>query len=109
MQPLRQRNAWCYMIAAEQGGDMPNPLNQRCAGGRADFANHLVAVFPIFGIDPNLEQFVTVQCLDNFVQDCRSYAMIADNHDRFTGMRQSFEMTLLRIAEIEHAKETGLW
>ncbi len=35
--------------------------------------------------------------------------MIADNHDRFTGMRQSFEMTLLRIAEIEHAKETGLW
>lgn len=35
--------------------------------------------------------------------------MITDNHHRFAGMRQSFEMALLWIAEIEHAKETGLW
>ena len=88
---------------------MSNSLNQRRASRRADFANHLVAVFPIFGIDPDFDQFMMIERQDNFVQDCWSYAMITDNYDRFAGMRQSFEMAFLWIAEIEHAKETGLW
>ena len=38
----------------------------------------------------------------DFMQDRRRDAAVADDHDRFTVMGQGFEMTLLRISEREH-------
>ena len=98
-----------FMVAPKQRRNMPNPLDQRRAGGRADLGNQPVASFPIRGIDPDLNQFVVIKSLNNFVQDGRGHAVITDNDDRLAGMGQGFEMALLRIVEIEHEGETGSW
>ena len=97
------------MVAPKQRRNMSDPLDQRRAGGRADLGNQQISGFPIRCIDPDLNQFVVIKGLNNFVQDRRGHAVITDNDDRLAGMGQGFEMSHLRIVEIEHEGETGSW
>ena len=81
---------------------MPDPLNQRRFGRRANLPDHGLARFPILGVDPDFDQFVMIEGQQDFMHDRRRDAAIADDHDRLAGMSQGFEMTLLRIGEREH-------
>ena len=81
---------------------MADPLNQRCLGRRANLRSHGLARFPILGVDPDFDQFMMIERQQDFMQDRRRDAAVADDHDRFTVMGQGFEMTLLRISEREH-------
>ena len=81
---------------------MANPLDQRRLGRRANLRNHGFARFAILGVDPDFDQFVMIERQQNFVQDCRRDAAVADDHHRLAGMGQGFEMTLLRMGEHEH-------
>ena len=81
---------------------MANPLDQRRLGRRANLRNHGFARFAILGVDPDFDQFVMIERQQDFVQDRWRDAIVADNHDRLTGMSQGFEMTFLRMGEREH-------
>ena len=81
---------------------MANPLDQRRFGRRANLLDHGLARFAILGVDPDFDQFVMIERQQDFVQDCRGNAAIADDHDRLARMGQGLEMTLLRIGEREH-------
>ncbi len=90
------------MVAAKQRRNVSDPLDQRRVANRTDLGNQPVAGFPIGRIDPDLDQFVVVKGLDNFVQDRRGHAVIADHYNWFAGMGQGLEMALLWIVELEH-------
>lgn len=90
------------MIASKQRGDVPDPLDERRGSRRANLRNHQFARFPIGGVDPDLDQFVMVEGLDDFLHDRRSDAVVADNDDWLEVVSQGFEMTLLRMSEDEH-------
>ena len=81
---------------------MADPLNQRCLGRRANLRDHGLARFPIFGIDPDFDQFMMIERQQDFMQDRRRDPAVADDHDRLAVMGQGLEMTLLRIGEREH-------
>lgn len=81
---------------------MTDPLNQHRLGRRANRPDRGLARFAILGVDPDLDQFVMIERQQDFVQDRRRDAAVADDHDRLASMGQGFEMTFLRIGEREH-------
>lgn len=90
------------MIAAEQRGDVSDPLDQRRVGRRANLRDHRFPRFAIFGVDSNFDQFVMVESQQDLMGDRRRDAAVTDNHDRLAVMGQGFEMTLLRVGQSEH-------
>ncbi len=90
------------MILAEQRGNMSDPLDQCRVGRRANFRDHRFPCLAIFGIDSNFEQFVMVESQQDFMDDRRCDAVVADDHDRLAVMGQGFEMTLLRVGQDGH-------
>lgn len=81
---------------------MAHPLHQYGPGCSADFLDHRFTIRPICGIDPDFDQFMIIQRLQNFVQNGWGYAVVPDDDNGLAGMSQSLEMTFLRIGEREH-------
>lgn len=90
------------MIAAEQRGNMSDPLDQYRVGRRANLRDHRFPRFAIFGVNSNFEQFMMVESQQDFMDDRRCDAAIADDHNRLAVMGQGFEMTLLRVGQDGH-------
>ncbi len=90
------------MIAAEQRGDVSDPLDQRCIGRRANLRDHRFTRFAIFGVDPNFDQFMMVEGEQDFMGDRRRDAAVADDHDWLAVMGQGLEMALLRVGQDGH-------
>lgn len=108
-----ERDARCFVIAAEQRGDMADALDLRRRGRRADLQDHAVAGRAIFGIDADLDQFVVVEGDLDFLHDRIGQAIVADDDDRFARVGEGLELALLRICKAEHeegpdmAKDSG--
>ena len=90
------------MILAEQCGDVANSLDQCRVGRRANLRDHRFPRFAIFGINSNFDQFMMVESQQDFMDDRRCDAVVADDHDRLAVMGQGFEMTLLRVGQDRH-------
>ena len=90
------------MIATEQCGDVANSLDQRRIGRRANLRDHHFPRLAIFGINSDFDQFVMVESQQDFMDDRRCDAVVADDHDRLAVMGQGFEMTLLRVGQDGH-------
>lgn len=81
---------------------MANPLHEFGGGGRADIRNHGVAGGAIFSVDPDLDQLMMIERLDDFLHHPGRQTVVADDYDRFTGMGQSFEMAFVQMGESRH-------
>ena len=90
------------MILAEQRGNMSDPLDQCRVGRRANLRDHHFPRLAIFGINSDFDQFVMVESQQDFMDDRRCDAVVADDHDRLAVMSQGFEMTLLRVGQDGH-------
>lgn len=90
------------MILAEQRGNMSDPLDKRRVGRRANLRDHRFPRLAIFGINSDFDQFVMVESQQDFMDDRRCDAVVADDHDRLAVMGQGFEMTLLRVGQDGH-------
>ena len=103
-QPRRSRqfDARRFGVAPKERSDMANPLDQRRLGRHANLRNHGLARFTILGVDPDFDQFMMIERQQDFVQDRRRDAVVADDYDRLAVMGQGLEMTLLWIGEREH-------
>ena len=101
---LGQDDTLRVRVAAEQRSDMTDPLDEHRLGLRANGGDQRFAGQAIFGINPNLDQFMMVQRQQNFVQNRWRQTVIADNHHRLAMMSQGLEMTLLWMSKREHEK-----
>ncbi len=90
------------MIAAKQCGDVTNSLDQCCIGRRANLRDYRFPRLAIFGINSDFDQFVMVESQQDFMDDRRCDAVVADDHNRLAVMGQGFEMTLLRVGQDGH-------
>jgi len=99
----RPFDARLVSIAAKQHGDMPDSLHQYCVGPSAECFNYLLARIAILGVHANLDQFMVIERLIDFLADPWCDAMVANNHHGFAMMGQRFKMTFLRWGQGEHA------
>ncbi len=83
---------------------MAQALDEHRGGFRADFCDHLGARLSIVGIDPKLDQFVTVERLDDFVHDRRGEAVVADDDHGLEVVGQRLELTFLRMGKGKHGR-----
>ncbi len=81
---------------------MANPLHEFGGGCRADSRNHGFTADAIFSIDPDFDQFMMIKCLDDFLHNPWRQAVITDDHNRFAGMSQGFEMAFVQMGESRH-------
>jgi hypothetical protein len=95
-------------IAAKQCGDVADFLDERRVGRRANRRDPGFTRFAILGVDPNLDQFVAGEGLRDFLQDRWRRATITEDDNWLTMMSQGFEVTLLRMSEIEQERKPDM-
>jgi hypothetical protein len=83
-------------------------LDERRAGRRANRRDPGFTRFAILGVDPNLDQFVAGEGLRDFLQDRWRRATITEDDNWLTMMGQGFEVTLLRMSEIEQERKPDM-
>ena len=88
------------MIAAEEDGYMPNLVNELGFGRFRDLFDDLFALVPVAGIDFHLDQFVRVERNRGFLQDSFRQSRLTYDDNWFEVVRQSFQVTLLGLAEL---------
>ena len=69
---------------------------------RANLRAHRFPRCTIFGVDSNFDQFMMVESQQDFMNNRRGDAVVADDHDRLAVMGQGCEMTLLRVGQDGH-------
>jgi hypothetical protein len=69
------------------------------AGVRRKPRQHQIAIFTITDTSPDLDQFMIMQGLPEFVEDAISQAALADQHQRVQGVSEPPQVFFLSIRE----------
>src|SRR5690606_3573870 len=84
---------------AEDHQNLADVLNGRGAGVRADGAHEVVALVLIVAVDFDLDQFVRLEAVVDFLQDGSAEAFGPDHDDRAQRMCTRFQRAALRGSE----------